>query len=444
MACFGLFGGGKRARKDGGEAQKQQAQHLAKLKEMQRKMDNENRDRLETVAQFSDLFALDQDALAHPNSKAGTTASLISLEELDSEAIRNLEAWRRRINSTRNGQGTISLLAADGPLRQYVCDSLLRKHSITHLVDLFAQAAEDGALPEFCQDITPKDLVIGLFSGSLPDEVSHFVSLLCQGNAIVPLCWPVAARSRLKIDNGVSSTTGRIAELKATGAGGGGGGGSPSNAGAGGQLHSQNHNYPLFSSTVLNFDAFLYLQTAVKGGSSTKGGSSSSTSRNANSNGSSSSAACPAPSSPKLLIWHGTAIGKTSLLQQAELTNSSLISQTTSHGGLLVPPDDLTKPSLVHRGSIDLSACSSLLPGTDVWIADVHSHNDARQPLTPAEQRAIAEKKKQKLLEFRGTVQQANRGIVDDEFTRIVNTLLAFGLLCLHVDVNDFDPETGD
>ena len=84
----------------------------------------------------------------------------------------------------------------------------------------------------------------------------------------------------------------------------------------------------------------------------------------------------------RLLLWYGTAVGKTYLLNHAEITNASLISNTPAHSGLVVPSDDLTKASVVHKGSVDLSAASSLLGSVggeslgNVWVADVHVHAD--------------------------------------------------------------------
>ncbi|CAD7949751.1 unnamed protein product [Amoebophrya sp. A120] len=432
MVCFGLFGGGKRRNAGSPEIQKAQAAHVSKLKDMQRKQDADFRQQLETVAQFSELFSLDPEALPTKG-----TPSLISLSELDVEGIRQLEAYRRRANGSRADGSKVALFAPESDLRQFVCDSLLRKHSLSHLVDLFAQAAEEGALPEFCQDITPKDIVIGLLLGSPPDELGHLIALLCQGNSIVPLCWPVAAHQKTTLTQLTSlSTKTKIVEQQQLAI-------EPVSA-DGPALPPKR---PLFNATLVNWDSMLYLQTAkvVKTKEQNK------------------------TAKPKLLVWHGTAVGKTQLLQQAELTNASLISQTNAHSGMLVASDDLTKGSLVHRGSIDLAACSSLVPGLDLWIADVHSHQDARlvydvssfvndvstetagapatsaTEQTEAERKQAAELRKQKLQEFRGSVAQASRGVVDSpDFSAVVDTLVDKALLCLHVDANDFDPETGE
>ncbi|CAD7940670.1 unnamed protein product [Amoebophrya sp. A25] len=471
MVCFGFFGGKSRRNAGNPLVEQAQAAHLARLNDMQHKQDAEHSALYATVALFSELFSLEPESLpGGKNSKASSSSassSLISLSELDQEQIRQLETLRRRMNQSRNAGGQIALLAPESPLRRFVCDSLLRKHSFGHLVDLFAQAAEDNTLPDFCQDITPKDLVIGLFLGSLPDDLGHFITLLCQANSIVPLCWPVGSGSKQKLTQNVLLSQTKQKQLMEIGGSGGGG--------------------PIFGGTCVNWDTFLYLRTAVKSKSSglqmvqseAAAPATVSNHRGEKIETSSKASSSSASKAPKLLVWHGTALGKTHLLQQAEMTNASLISQTASHGGLLVSADDLGKAALVHKGSIDLSACSSLLPGqSELWIADVHVHADmtrhyesaaslvseykallsqapspsdatnaAGGPAGPTEQQLQEARmmRKQKMQEFRALATQANRGVVQSEdFNAVVSTLVSHGALCLHVDADDFDPESGE
>jgi hypothetical protein len=44
---------------------------------------------------------------------------------------------------------------------------------------------------------------------------------------------------------------------------------------------------------------------------------------------------------PLLLVWHGSGLGKTTLLSQAGLTNQALISSNPDHSGFVVAVDDL-------------------------------------------------------------------------------------------------------
>lgn len=175
------------------------------------------------------------------------------------------------------------------------------------------------------------------------------------------------------------------------------------------------------------------------------------------------------PNDTKLLLWYGTALGKTQLLNNAEVTHPSLIT-----GHCVVPSDDLSKASLMHKGSMDLSDAGSLVG--NCWVADVHVHEDvdaakhAKMPRTGGNSpsavdhrgaagggavsstatadtdRAEAERqRKLRHRERRADIEGAERGVVPDPaFNFALDVLFEVSLLCLHVDANDFDGLTGD
>jgi hypothetical protein len=153
-----------------------------------------------------------------------------------------------------------------------------------------------------------------------------------------------------------------------------------------------------------------------------------------------------------LLIWYGSAAGKTQLLRQAGLTNQALISSNPDHSAFIVPSDDLSKPSICHKGSIDLQF-SRNLADKRVWIADVHCHDDdfvqsggygtekkaAGGANNGAESNNGANNKK-----GGGCNMAYNKTAVNcGAFKSAMDCLKNFGLMVLHVEARDFDGETG-